>query len=46
MLIEGHTPNTVEFKHYGGSLYPLEPLYEEIVKLKFRGLDLSHLFVK
>lgn len=43
-IIEGHAPNTVEFKNYGGSLYPLEPLYEELVKLKFRGLDLSHLF--
>lgn len=43
-IIEGHTPNTVEFKSYGSSQYPLEPLYEEIVKLKFRGLDLTHLF--
>lgn len=42
-IIEGHTPNTVEFKSYGGNQYPLEPLYEEIVKLKFRGLDPSHL---
>jgi integrase len=42
-IIEGHTPNTVEFKSYGSSQYPLEPLYEEIVKLKFRGLDLLHL---
>jgi integrase len=45
-IIEGHTPNSVAFKHYGGSLYPLEPLYEEIVKLKFKGLDLSHLMPK
>lgn len=44
-IIEGHTPNSVAFKHYGGSLYPLEPLYEEIVKLKFKGLDLSYLHV-
>ena len=43
-LIEGHAPNTVEFKHYGNSLYPLEPLYDEIAKLKFTGLDLSHSF--
>ncbi|MGP1718235.1 MAG: DUF6538 domain-containing protein [Methylophilus sp.] len=43
-IIEGHTPNTVEFKSYGSNQYPLEPLYEEILKLKFRGLDLSHLF--
>lgn len=42
-IIEGHTPNTVEFKSYGSSQYPLEPLYEEILKLKFRGLELSHL---
>lgn len=33
-LIEGHAPNTIDFKYYGGSLYPLEPLHEEIVKSK------------
>jgi len=44
-LIEGHAPNTVEFKHYGGSHYPLEPLYKEIVKLNFRGLDLAYLLL-
>ncbi|WP_235562275.1 site-specific integrase [Methylophilus sp. Leaf414] len=44
-IIEGHTPNTVEFKIYGSSQYPLEPLYEEILKLKFRGLDLTHLYI-
>lgn len=42
-LIEGHAPNTIDLRHYGNSLYPLEPLYEEIVKLKFKGLDLTHL---
>lgn len=42
-LIEGHAPNTIDLKHYGGSLYPLKPLYKEIVKLKVNGLDLSHL---
>jgi integrase len=45
-IIEGHTPNTVEFKIYGSSQYPLEPLYEEILKLRYRGLDLSHLYTK
>lgn len=44
-IIEGHTPNTVEFKSYGSSQYPLEPLYEELLKLKFKGLDLSHLYI-
>lgn|GEM_PF-931350 len=43
-IIEGHTPNTVEFKSYGLSTFPLEPLYEEIVKLSYKGLDLGHLF--
>lgn len=42
-IIEGHAPNSIDLRHYGNSLYPLEPLYEEIVKLKFMGLDLSHL---
>jgi len=42
-LIEGHAPNTVEFKHYGSSLYPLEPLHQEILKLNFKGLNISHL---
>lgn len=45
-IIEGHAVNSVDMKHYGNSLYPLEPLYEEIVKLRFRGLDLSHLLRK
>lgn len=43
-IIEGHTPANVAFKNYGGKLYPLKPLYEEIMKLKFNGLDLSHLY--
>jgi integrase len=43
-IIEGHTPDSVAFRTYGGSLYPLEPLYEELVKLEFKGLDLNHLF--
>ncbi|WP_029148724.1 site-specific integrase [Methylophilus sp. 5] len=42
-IIEGHTPANVAFRSYGGKLYPLKPLYEEIVKLEFKGLDLSHL---
>lgn len=45
-IIEGHAPNSIDLRHYGNSLYPLEPLYEEILKLKFRGLDLSHLHIK
>ena len=44
-LIEGHAVNTVEMKAYGGKMYPLEPLSEELKKLKFKGLDLSHLFI-
>lgn len=43
-IIEGHTPNSVEFKAYGDALFPLEPLYEELNKLNFKGLDLSQLF--
>lgn len=43
-IIEGHAPNSIDLRHYGNSLYPLEPLYEEIVKLVFKGLDLSHLY--
>ena len=43
-IIEGHAPTTVEFKAYGDSLFPLEPLYEELQKLNFKGLDLSHLY--
>jgi len=45
-IIEGHAVNSVDMKHYGNSLYPIEPLYEEIVKMKFKGLDLSHLFIR
>lgn len=44
-LIEGHTANSVDMKSYGDSLYPLEPLYDEIVKLNFKGLDLTHLYI-
>lgn len=43
MRIEGHAMNTVGDKSYGGSLYPLEPLYEAIKLLEYEGLDLSHL---
>lgn len=42
-IIEGHTPNTVEFKSYGESLYPLEPLYDELKKLNYKGFEISHL---
>lgn len=42
MRIEGHSMNNVGDK-YGNKLFPLEPLYEEISKLTFKGLDLSHL---
>lgn len=45
-LIEAHAVNTVEMKSYGNSLYPLEPLFDELKKLHFKGLDLSHLYVK
>jgi len=44
MRIEGHSMNTVGDKKYGRKLFPLEPLYEELQKLTFRGLDLSHLY--
>jgi integrase len=44
-LIEGHAVNTVEMKSYGGKLYPLAPLHDELKKLNFKGLDLSHLYV-
>lgn len=45
MRIEGHSMNTVGDRYYGNALFPLEPLYEEIKKLNFKGLDLSHLFI-
>lgn len=44
-LIEGHAVTTVEMKSYGNTLYPLEPLYDELKKLRFKGLDLTHLFI-
>ncbi len=44
-LIEGHAVTTVEMKAYGHSLYPLEPLYDELKKLTYKGLDLSHLYI-
>jgi len=46
MRIEGHSMNTVGDKSYGNALFPLEPLYEELQKLTFKGLDLSHLYKK
>lgn len=45
-LIEAHAVTTVEMKSYGNSLYPLEPLFDELKKLHFKGLDLSHLYVQ
>lgn len=44
-IIEGHAPNSVDLKHYGLSNFPIEPLYEEMVKLTFKGLNLSHLLL-
>lgn len=43
-LIEGHAVTTVEMKAYGNTLYPLEPLYDELKKLNYKGLDLRHLY--
>lgn len=43
-LIEGHAVTTVEMKNYGNTLYPLEPLYDELKKLHYKGLDLRHLY--
>jgi integrase len=43
-LIEAHAVNTVEMRSYGNNLYPLEPLFDELKKLHFKGLDLSHLY--
>lgn len=43
-IIEGHAPTGVDGKSYGDTLYPLAPLSEVHEKLKFKGLDLSHLF--
>jgi integrase len=45
-LIEGHAATSEEMKSYGSALYPLEPLYDELKKLHFKGLDLSHLYAK
>ena len=42
-IIEGHMPNTVDLRSYSPSSYPIEPLYDEMLKLTFKGLDLSHL---
>ena len=43
--LEGHAINTVGDK-YGNKLYPLGTLNDEIKKLNFKGLDLSHLYKK
>ena len=44
MRLEGHATGNVGDR-YGARLFPLEPLNEEIQKLNFKGLDLSHLFI-
>lgn len=41
--LEGHAINTVGDK-YGNKLYPLGTLNDEIKKLNFKGLDMTHLF--
>ncbi len=45
-IISGHKINTMDNAAYKTVGFPLEPLYEELQKLTFRGLDLSHLFKK
>ncbi len=42
MRIEGHSMGNVGDR-YGARLFPLQPLNEELQKLNFNGLDLSHL---
>ncbi|WP_020168401.1 MULTISPECIES: phage integrase [Methylotenera] len=42
MRIEGHSMGNVGDK-YGARLFPLDALNEEMQKLNFKGLDLSHL---
>ena len=44
MRLEGHATANVGDR-YGARLFPLEPLNEEIQKLNFKGLYLSHLFI-
>lgn len=46
MRIEGHALNTVGDKQYGNVLFPLEPLYEELKKLRYKGLSIEHLLNK
>lgn len=44
-LIEGHVPNTVEMQNYGDLEYPIDPLYKELCKLSFKGLDLANISI-
>jgi integrase len=41
MRIEGHALGTVGDKEYGGSMFPLEPMYEELKNLEFKGFSLN-----
>lgn len=43
MRLEDHKMNNVG-DSYGNTLYPLEPLYEEIKRISFKGLNLTHLY--
>lgn len=43
--IVGHKNPSIG-RRYGGPLYPLRPMYEFIGRLRFEGLDLSHLHKK
>lgn len=44
-IIEGHVPNSIDMKSYDTGGFPLEPLHDELQKLTYKGLDLSHLYI-
>jgi integrase len=44
-IIEGHVPNSIDMKSYDTGGFPLEPLHDELRKLTYKGLDLSHLYI-
>jgi len=43
--LTGHSGGGVG-RSYGGQMYPLPPLIKAMEKLKYKGLDLSHLHGK
>ncbi len=42
-VIVGHSNQTVSVE-YGSGTYPLEPIFEAMARVRYRGLDLTHLY--